>query len=73
MRLLRPNGPPGEELKSRRRKALEEKELLEELRENAKTERGDIFALIIAGLTTIAPVAIVLVLLYFLLSMLFFG
>ena len=59
--------------KSSRRKAAEEVELLHELREKAKPEKGDLVALIIAGLTTIVPVALVVLLLYYAVSMWIFG
>lgn len=60
-------------LKSKKRKAQEEMEELHELRDKTNFEKGDYMALIIAGLTTILPVVAVILVLYFIISMLFFG
>ena len=58
--------------KSKKRKALEEAELTEKLRDKAKPEKGDLIALIIAGMTTIMPVVIVILFLYYLITMFVF-
>lgn len=58
--------------KSKKRKVLEERELLDQLRDEAKPEKGDLFALIIASITTLVPVVIVILLLYYLISMFIF-
>jgi len=63
----------GDTLKSKKRKAQEETELLKTLREKVNFEKGDLFALIVAALTTIGPVVLVILLLYYLISMYFFG
>lgn len=59
--------------KSRKRKVLEEQELLNQLKEETDFEKGDFFALIIAALITIMPVVLVVLFLYYAISMLFFG
>jgi Fe2+ transport system protein B len=60
-------------LKSKKRKVQEEMDELRELRDQTDFEKNDYAALIIAGLTTILPVVGVILVLYFLISMLFFG
>jgi len=60
-------------LKSKKRKVQEEMDELHELRDKTDFEKGDFAALLIAGLTTILPVVAVILVLYFLISMLFFG
>lgn len=60
-------------LKSKKRKAQEEMEELTNLRDQTNFEKGDYAALLIAGLTTILPVVAVILVLYFIISMLFFG
>ena len=70
---MKPESDLGNILKSKKRKALEEADLLENLRDKTKVEKGDLFALIIAGLTTIIPVAVVILLLYYLITMFIFG
>ncbi|MBI9014815.1 MAG: hypothetical protein JEZ08_21475 [Clostridiales bacterium] len=62
-----------ESLKSKKRKAFEETELLNKLRDETEFEKGDYSALIIAALTTILPIVIVVLLLYYGISMFFFG
>lgn len=62
-----------ESLKSKKRKVLEEAELLNKLKDETEFEKGDFFALLVAGLTTILPVVIVILLLYYVISMFFFG
>jgi hypothetical protein len=69
-----PDGPfKGDIFRSRRRKVAEEIELLRELRDKAEPEKGDLAALIIAGLTTIVPVALLVLFLYYAISMWVFG
>ena len=70
---MRPDRNLGDVLKSKRRKSLEEAELLTKLREKTNLEKGDRFALIIAGLTTILPVAIAILLVTYLITRLIFG
>lgn len=60
-------------LKSKKRKLKEETELLNKLKDETDFEKNDYAALIIAGLTTIIPVVLVILLLYYGISMLFFG
>jgi len=60
-------------LKSKKRKAQEETELLNKLRDETVFEKDDYKALIVAALITIMPVVIIILLLYYLISMLFFG
>ncbi|MCH4889686.1 hypothetical protein EZV73_19040 [Acidaminobacter sp. JC074] len=60
-------------LKSKRRKAQEETELLNKLRDETEFEKNDHMALVIAALTTILPVVIIVLLAYYFISMLFFG
>ena len=60
-------------LKSKKRKAFEETELLDKLRDETEFEKGDFFALVIAGFTVILPVVIVILFLYYSISMFFFG
>ncbi|EMB30742.1 hypothetical protein KP612_03470 [Treponema denticola] len=60
-------------LKSKRRQAMEENEELNHLREEANLEKGDVPALIIAAITTLLPIAAVIVLAYYLISMFIFG
>ncbi len=60
-------------LKSPRRTAAEEKELLRELREKTETDKGDLPALIIAAFTTILPLALVVLFLYYAITMWIFG
>jgi len=62
-----------ESLKSKKRKAQEETELLNKLRDETDFEKGDYSALIVAALTTILPVVIGILILYYVISMLFFG
>ncbi|WP_252507947.1 hypothetical protein [Treponema denticola] len=52
---------------------MEENEELNHLREEANLEKGDVPALIIAALTTLLPIAAVIVLAYYLISMFIFG
>lgn len=70
---MRPERNLGDVLKSKKRKALEELTLLEKLRDKTDLEKGDRLALIIAGLTTILPVAIAILLLTYLITRLVFG
>lgn len=63
----------GDILKSKKMKSLEEAETLEKLRDKTYVEKGDIFALIVAGLTTIVPVVVVILLLYYFITMFVFG
>lgn len=58
---------------SRRRKAAEEKALFRELRDKAEPEKGDLTAMIIASLTTLLPVVVLVLFLYYGISMLLFG
>ncbi|AIN92762.1 hypothetical protein [Treponema putidum] len=60
-------------LKSGKRKAIEEMEELNELRENQPLEKGDVPALIIAAITTLLPIGAIIVLAYYLISMFIFG
>lgn len=60
-------------IKSKRRKAMEELNLMRKLKSETKFEKNDFLALIIAALVTLLPVVIVILLLYFGISMLFFG
>ena len=70
MRVL--NGlDPG--FKSRKRKLLEETKVLKQLRDETDFEKGDFFALIVAALITITPVVLVILFLYYGISMYFFG
>ena len=46
---------------------------LKELKEKTQFEKGDFLALVIAALTTIFPLAVVLLLLYYFISMWIFG
>jgi len=62
-----------ESLKSKKRKAQEETELLNKLRDETDFEKGDHSALIVAALTTILPVVIGILILYYVISMMFFG
>lgn len=59
--------------KSRKRKWLEEEKLLKELKDKTEFEKGDVLSLIIAASITIIPVVLVLLFLYYLISMYFFG
>ena len=61
------------DIKSKKRKVQEETELLNQLREETKFEKGDYLALIIASFTTLVPVALFILLMYYFVSMLFFG
>lgn len=61
------------EIKSKKRKWQEETRLLSELKEKTEFEKGDFMALIIAALTTILPVALIVLFLYYVISMFFFG
>jgi len=60
-------------LKSKKRKAQEETELLNKLKDETDFEKGDHSALIIAALTTLLPVVVVILILYYVISMFFFG
>lgn len=60
-------------LKSRKRKLLEEAKVLRQLRDETEFEKGDFLALIIAGLITIIPIVVVILFLYYGISMFFFG
>ena len=60
-------------LKSKKREAQEQTELLNKLRDETEFEKNDYKALIIAALITIMPVVIVVLLAYYFISMLFFG
>jgi len=60
-------------LKSKKRKAQEQTELLNKLRDETEFEKNDYKALIIAALITIMPVVIVVLLAYYFISMSFFG
>jgi len=60
-------------LKSKKRKAQEQTELLNKLRDETEFEKDDYKALIIAALITIMPVVIIVLLAYYFISMLFFG
>lgn len=57
---------------SKKRKALDELEDLHAERERTKFERGDLLALIIAGFTTIFPLVLFLLLLYYVITKLVF-
>ena len=59
--------------KSRKRKLLEETKVLKQLRDETDFEKGDFFALIVAALITITPVVLVILFLYYGISMYFFG
>ncbi|MTI47221.1 hypothetical protein [Sporosalibacterium faouarense] len=59
--------------KSRKRKLIEEEKVLNQLKDATEFEKGDFFALIIAGLITIIPVVLVVLFLYYGISMYFFG
>lgn len=61
------------ELESKRQNAFDELEELKEYRGKTSFEKGDFLALVVAALTTIFPVVLVLLLLYYLISMWFFG
>lgn len=58
---------------SRKRKLLEEAKVLNQLRDETEFEKGDYLALIIAALITIMPVVLVILFLYYGISMYFFG
>lgn len=60
-------------LQSRKSKLKEEEKTLNELKKNAEFEKGDFLALIIAALTTIFPVVLIILFLYYAISMFFFG
>ncbi|UTC65965.1 MULTISPECIES: hypothetical protein [unclassified Treponema] len=60
-------------LKSGKRRAIEEMEELNELRENQPLEKGDFLAIIIAAFTTLVPIAVICLLAYYLISMFLFG
>lgn len=60
-------------LKSRKRKLLEETKVLRQLRDETEFEKGDFLALIVAGLITIIPIVVVILFLYYGISMFFFG
>jgi hypothetical protein len=70
---MKPKDGLDDGLKSKKRKAIEQTELLNKLRDETEFEKGDFFALIIAALTTILPIVIVILLLYYGISMFFFG
>lgn len=70
---MKPINELDDSLKSRKRKRLDEKELLDNLKKETNFEKNDAFALIVAALTTIMPVVIVILVLYYVISMLFFG
>ncbi|MBM7614616.1 hypothetical protein [Alkaliphilus hydrothermalis] len=59
--------------KSRRRKSQEEKEELKQLLGKTDFENGDFLALIIAALVTLVPVVLIMLLIYYGVSMYFFG
>lgn len=58
---------------SRKRKLLEEKKVLNQLKDETEFEKGDFLALIIAALITIVPIVLVILYLYYAISMYFFG
>ena len=58
---------------SKKKKVKMQNTELKELRSETKFEKGDILALIIAALTTILPIAAVLLLIFYLISMWLFG
>ena len=60
-------------LKSKKRKVLEEAELLNKLRDETEFEKKDFLALIIAALITIVPIVLIILYLYYAISMFFFG
>lgn len=60
-------------LESRRKKIMEEMETLDHLKRETEFERGDFFALIIAALTTIFPLVLIILLLYYVISMAIFN
>ncbi len=62
-----------DDLISKRQKSKEEAKLISELKENTVFEKNDYLALIIAAVVTLVPVVIIVWLLYFGISMLFFG
>ncbi len=62
-----------EGLKSKRQKVREENAELRRLKEETEFEKGDFLALIIAAITTLLPVVIGILLVYYAISMMFFG
>ena len=52
---------------------LEEKKILDQLKDETEFEKGDFLALIIAALITIMPIVLVILFLYYAISMYFFG
>lgn len=60
-------------IKSKRRQVEEENQKLYKLREETNFEKGDYLALIVAALTTILPVVLVMLALYYIITMFFFG
>ncbi len=60
-------------LKSKKRKAREEAELLSKLKEETDFEKGDYPALIVAALVTLVPIVLLMLFLYFQVSKIFFG
>lgn len=70
---MKPFNDSDDGLKSKKQKALEEAETLNQLKNDTNFEKGDFAALIIAGMVTILPVVAVILLLYYAISMFFFG
>ena len=63
----------GSGFKSRKRKLLDEAEVLKKIKDETEFEKGDFPALIIAALITILPVVLVVLFLYYAISMFIFG
>ncbi|KAB3533096.1 hypothetical protein [Alkaliphilus serpentinus] len=61
------------DLKSRKRKFLEEEKILKELKDKAEFEKGDFLALIFAALITLLPIVLGILFLYYVITMHFFG
>ena len=58
---------------AKKKKAKREVEELNRLKSNTEFEKGDFLALLIAAMTTILPFVVVILLIYYAISMLFFG
>ncbi len=59
-------------LKSRRQRRMEEIEELKELQKETHLEKGDFLALVIAAMTTLVPVAVGIILVYYFVAWLLF-
>lgn len=64
--------PDRKTMESRRKEILQEIEALDDLKREVHFERGDFLALLIAAFTTILPVVLAVLLLYYIIAMVIF-